>query len=206
MASGDQPGSGRDVLEGGSERPLWSHAGRWPLSVVTAALIGLLIGYIAGHHRARPHIVQTATTTVPQHASSARPVIGPPFAQTDATCSIQHGHRLQLGIQIENQTSSLVHITGVLSHEPVPGLHPLTTKVGVCGQRKAPPASSDASTVPAGAATWLTVTVQVLVRCPGPDPVQFRVGYSQANHDNSELLAGFDDLSGVPYGGCARTH
>jgi hypothetical protein len=207
VASGDHFGSDPDVLAGGSGRPLWSHSGGWALSVAIAAVIGLLVGYVAGHHRARTLTIQSPapTTTVSHRTASASAALGPPFAQTDATCSIQHGHRLQLGIQIENQTTSIVQITGVRTREPLAGLEPLTTRVGACGQNRGSPVSFDPSTVTPGAATWLTVTVQVHVKCPGPYPVQFRVDYRQGNHANDELLAGFDDLAGVSYTGCART-
>jgi hypothetical protein len=205
VAAGDHFGSDPDLLAGRSDSPLWGHSARWALGVAIAAVIGLLVGYAAGHHRARTVTIQlpVPTTTASHHTASGSPVIGPPFAQTDATCSVQHGHRLQLGIQIENQTTSIVHITGVRTHEPLAGLEPLATRVGACGQSSGSPVSFDPTTVPAGAATWLTVTVQVHVKCPGPYPVQFRVDYRQGNHANDELLAGFDDLTGVPYAGCA---
>jgi hypothetical protein len=206
VAAGNHFGSDPDLLAGGSGRPLWSRSGRWAASVAIAAAIGLLVGYAAGHHRARTVTIRSpAPTTTPSHQTApASRVIGPPLTQTDATCSIQHGHRLQLGIQIENQTTSIVHITGVRTREPLSGLEPVSTGVGACGQNKGSSGSFDPATVPAGAATWLTVTVQVHVKCPGPYPVQFRVDYRQGDRVDDELLAGFDDLTGVPYTGCAR--
>src|SRR6202042_3795204 len=115
---------------------------------------------------AAPHLVPSAVSA-----------FGPPFAQTGATCSVQHGRRLQLGIQIENQSASIVRVTGVRPREPLPGLRPLATRLGTCGQIKGTPVSVDPTAVPAGTATWLTVTVQVLIKCPAADPVQFRVDY-----------------------------
>ena len=33
--------------------------------------------------------------------------------------------------------------------------------------------------IPAGGSAWFTVTFKVLVKCPGPLPVQFTLGYDQ---------------------------
>lgn len=207
MASVDHSGDDPDLLEGGSGRSLVGRSGRWVLGVAAAALVGLLVGYGVGHHRAPTRTVRaTVPTTSATHlVRSALPVIGPAFAQTGATCSVQHGHRLQLGIQIENQTTSVIHVTRVRTSEPLHGLHPLATQVGTCGEVRGLPVSFDPSAVSAGAATWLTVTVQVLVRCPAPYPVQFVVRYGQGDHSSVEALPGFVDLGHVPYTGCART-
>jgi hypothetical protein len=184
---------------------------RWGFGVTAATLVGLLVGYALGHHRA-PNTPNTPSTPVQSTApatsatprESSAPVIGPAFFQTGTTCSVQHGHRLQLGIQIENQTSSTAHITKVVTIEPLPGLRQITARVGTCGQDRGTQASSDPAAVPSGAATWVTVTVQVLVRCPGPDPVQFVVHYGQGERTEGEKLAGFVDLGYVPYAGCAH--
>jgi hypothetical protein len=207
VASVDHSGDDSELLEGGSDRPLVGRSGWWALGVAAAALIGLLIGYAVGHHRAPTRTIRAAvpTTSATHAVRSALPVVGPPFAQTGATCSVQNGRRLQLGIQIENQTSSIVHITGVGTSEPLHGLHPLATRVGACGELRGLPVSFDPSAVTTGAATWLTATVQVLVRCPAPYPVQFVVHYRHADHASIERLAGFVDLGHVPYPGCART-
>jgi hypothetical protein len=177
---------------------------RWGLGVMAATLVGLLVGYALGHHRTPSGTVRsTAPTTAATPQERSTPVIGPAFSQSGATCSIQHGHRLQLGIQIENQTTSIVHITKVVTKEPLGGLRPVAARVGACGQdRAATQPSYDPAAVPAGAATWVNVTVQVLVSCPGPDPVQFVVHYGQGEHTRFEKLAGFVDLGYVPYTGC----
>ena len=45
-----------------------------------------------------------------------------------------------------------------------------------------------------GDSTWLSVTVQVLVACPAPIPVQFAVGYTYAGEAATVNLPGFPDL------------
>lgn len=202
MGSVDHSGDGPDVLDAGTDRPLLGRSVRW---VVAATLVGLLVGYAVGHHRAE---IRTVRTTGPAPAVTHRagvPATGPPFVQTGAVCSVQHGHRLQLGVQVENQTTSIVHVTGVGSREPLPGIRPLATRVGVCGQISGLPVDADPSAVPAGRAIWLTATVQVLVRCPAPDPVQFVVHFGEGLHADAERLAGFVDLTYVPYTGCDRS-
>ena len=53
-----------------------------------------------------------------------------------------------------------------------------------------------------GDSTWLSVTVQVLVACPAPIPVEFAVGYIYAGGASTVNLPGFPDLGDVPYTGC----
>jgi hypothetical protein len=104
-----------------------------------------------------------------------------------------------------NQTTSIVHITRVATREPLHGLRALASHVGTCGERSGFPGSFDPSALTAGAATWLEVTVQVLVRCPEAYPVQFVIRYGQGVHAGVETLGGFVDLSYVPYTGCTPT-
>jgi hypothetical protein len=206
----DPSGGDPDLLEGGSDRPVVAHSRRWAFGLAVAAIVGLLVGDVVGHHRAPARAVPpTVTTTSPARpvppVPSARPVAGPPIVQTGATCSVQHGRRLQLGVQIENQSASIVHVTGVGSREPLGGLRPLASRVGACAENSGLPVSFDPSGVLPGAATWLTVTVQVQVRCPAAYPVQFVVHYGQGDHAGAEALPGFVDLGHVPYTHCART-
>jgi hypothetical protein len=56
--------------------------------------------------------------------------------------------------------------------------------------------------LPAGASTWFSVTFRVLIGCATPLPVQFRVRHDLAGRAGSIFLAGFNDLSQVPYVGC----
>jgi hypothetical protein len=58
-------------------------------------------------------------------------------------------------------------------------------------------------TLSPGASTWFTVTFKVLVRCPGPMPVQFLLDYVQRGRPASARLPGFNDLSQVTYSGCS---
>ncbi|HEX3898942.1 MAG TPA: hypothetical protein VHW74_07200 [Mycobacteriales bacterium] len=205
MAPATASGDDSDVLEGGSEHPLFGPSVRVGLGVTAAALVGMLIGYAVGNHRST---TDTTRSTMPSASVSppdgSAAIIGPAFAQTGATCSIQQGHRLQLGIQIVNQAPSVLHITKVVTVDPLRGLRPIAAQVGACGQDRGTQIAFDPSAVPAGGATWVNVTVQVLVRCPAPDPVQFVIHYGQGERTGVADLAGFVDLSNVPYSGCAR--
>jgi hypothetical protein len=195
-----------DLLEGAQSRPGLSASARWVIVVSVAVAAGGLVGYALGHHQAATSAGhrQVTATAVGRPRLLGRPDTGPPFVQTGATCSAQHGRQLQLGIEVQNQAPSVVHITAVASRAPLPGLRPTTTRVGTCGQAHGSPPSADPSAVPGGGATWVTATVEVLVRCPGPDPLQFVVHYGQGTHAGTERLAGFVDLGNVPYSGCAH--
>jgi hypothetical protein len=194
-----------DLLEGGADRPRVGRSIRLVFGVTAATLVGLLVGYAVGHDRSPSGTVgSTAPTATTTPRERLPPVSGPAFTQTGVTCSVQHGHRLQLGIQIVNQTNSIAHITRVVTNEPLAGLRQVAARVGACGQDSGTQASFDPGALPAGDPTWVTVTVHVLVSCPGPDPVQFVVHVVQGQRTSIDKLPGFVDLSNVPYTGCAH--
>jgi hypothetical protein len=202
----DRFGAEPDVLEGGSALPVPRRWAPWVAGVAVASVAGLLGGYAIGHRGESrtgpsPATMTSATTSPPP---TGRPSGSPPLVQTGATCSIQHGHRLQLGVQVENQSSSVVHISGVTSREPLGGLHRIDSGLGPCGEIRGQAVSFDSSAVVPGAATWLTATVHVLVRCPTAYPVQLVLRYGQGAGAGAEKLPGFVDLGHVPYTGCAR--
>ncbi|GIH21358.1 hypothetical protein Raf01_95300 [Rugosimonospora africana] len=60
-------------------------------------------------------------------------------------------------------------------------------------------------TLPAGAATWLTVTFSVLTPCPLEQSVRFQVNYSQAGKLADADLGGFSNLGEVPYTRCSAS-
>lgn len=195
-----------EVLEGTTTsriRRAGPPATRWALVSVLVA-VGL-IGYAvhAGHHGPAGHARSTQAAQ-PGARGGSTLVGGPAMIQTGATCSIQHGHRLQLGIQVNNQSDIVVDILAVHTRQPVHGLHLIRTASGACGERTLPLQPFSNAVAPAGASIWLTATERVLVRCPGPDPVQFRVRYRQNGQAHSQRLAGFVDLTHVPYTGCSR--
>jgi hypothetical protein len=82
-----------------------------------------------------------------------------------------------------------------------PGIRPLRTRIGACGQINRQSAA-DTAALPAGATTWLTVTVQVLVPCPAVYPVRFVIGYGHGAAAGTQTVPGFADLGYVPYTGC----
>jgi hypothetical protein len=63
--------------------------------------------------------------------------------------------------------------------------------------------SGTATSLAPGATGWLTVTFDVMVRCPGPLPVQFRVTYLQAGRLVTADFDSFPDLGPVRYNNCA---
>jgi hypothetical protein len=87
-------------------------------------------------------------------------------------CAVQLGHTLQLGIEIMNQSDRTVVL------------------------RQIKPA------LPLGATGWLTVTFDVMVSCPQPLPVQFKVSYLQAGRLATAELDSFPDLGQVRYNNC----
>jgi hypothetical protein len=127
-------------------------------------------------------------------------VVYPALIQSTLACSVQTGRELQLGVQVTNESAGAVTLRQVKTIFPLGGLRALSQQWGPCG---ALPGQDQASNdLPAGASTWLTVTVKVLRACPGPLPVQFTVDYDWNGRPATVSLPGFSDLTNVPYTGC----
>jgi hypothetical protein len=176
---------------------------RPPAMVVVLAavslLIGLAVGYAAGDKHGRggaaaPAQSPAATTTTPLTA-------GMGVGQTGNECSAQVGRSLQLGVQVMNMSARGVVLHGVTAILPMGGLRQTGQAWGPCGELPPTNALPDVA-MPAGASTWFTVTFDVLVKCPGPYPVQFTVQYELDGRPATVKLPGFVDLGHIPYGTC----
>jgi hypothetical protein len=214
-----------DVLEQGHDR--WSAPSWWPFrgpswwppkisrpaAVVSlvALVLGLGVGYLAGSRHTTGGTTGGATppAAAGRGRASAQPASlgGPTLEQTSNECSAQHGTTLQLGIEISNLSGSPLTLGQVKAFTPAGGLRVTAVSWGSCGELpnlslNAPLKDATDQYLPPGASGWLTVTAAVLVHCPGPDPVQFSVGYLQRGRYRQILLPGFPDLSGVSYTGC----
>jgi hypothetical protein len=65
------------------------------------------------------------------------------------------------------------------------------------------PGAGQATVLGAGATGWLTVTFDVMVSCPEPLSVQFKISYVQAGRLVTAELPGFPDLGQVQYNKCS---
>lgn len=173
-------------------------------ALVLVLAIGAGLGYISGKHGAKK--VVRVVTAAPSSTSTAPAAGSSVLAATGAHCATRTGTQLQLGIEISNATAKPLTIDRVATSFPLNGLRALSTARGSCGEL--PGTGSDVAgleLVP-GATNWITVTVQVLVTCPGPLPVDFEVRYIQDGRTVTSELGGFSDLGGVPYPGCTTPH
>jgi hypothetical protein len=208
QGSGGSP-EGDDVLEAGRRRrpvPGWWRPPAAALVLGAAGLlIGLAVGYAVGaRHDAKPPSPSRATEspTGPSFAAGGFPV-----SQSGPECSAQVGHELQLGVEVTNLSATTVTLHRVRVVLPLGGLRATSQAWGPCGEL---PATAQAAgnalppTLGPGASAWFTVTFQVLVRCPGPLPVQFTVVFDQGGRLAGAMpLPSFPDLSQVPYAGCS---
>ena len=205
--SGGSP-AGDDVLEAAPRRwpvPRWWRPSAAALVLGAAGLlIGLAVGYAAGaRHDGKPPSPSraTASPTGPSFAAG-----GFPLSQSGPQCSAQLGHELQLGVEVTNLSARAVTLRRVRAVLPLGGLRATSQAWGPCGELPAAaPALGNAlpPTLGPGASAWFTVTFQVLVRCPGPLPVQFTIVFDQGGRPAGAMpLPSFPDLSGVPYAGC----
>jgi hypothetical protein len=158
-------------------------------------VLGLAGGYAAGTRHGAPKPPGTeAAGTLAGTGSAA-------LAQTGPDCSVQDGHELQLGVNVTNQSGAPLTLGQIHVVLPLGGLRPLSRQWAPCG---VPPHDQAllGSRLSPGASAWLTVTFQVLTKCPTALPVQFTVGLAQNGHRGSVSLPGFPDLGDVPYSGC----
>jgi hypothetical protein len=183
-------------------RPRWLGP-RWPartLGVGLAALVvGLLLGYAGGHlqasHKRTPApAASQAVTTEPLLDTTGVTVTG-------ARCAVQLGHTLQLGIEIVNQSGRAVMLRQVAPVVPLSGMRAVSARWGPCGTLPQPVPPQSPSLEP-GATRWLTATFRVLVKCPEPFPVLFKVSYAQSGRTMTTQFDSFPDLGQVKYNNC----
>jgi hypothetical protein len=205
-----EPGGSLLRLPGG-----WRPSRRAGILAAAALAVGLAAGYVAGYRHttaAAPRVTATVTVIArpgPSGSGPPAPATAFPFADSSAliqdvaSCSIQTGHELQLGVQVSNESSDAITLRTMRAVLPLGGLKPLAHVWGPCGSlHTGMPGAGTGVLLQPGATTWLTVTVRVQVPCPAPMPVQFSVGYLVGGHPFTTNLPGFPDLVGVPYSGC----
>jgi hypothetical protein len=123
----------------------------------------------------------------------------PALTQSSGTCSARSGRQLQLGVQVTNESAKPIGLGQIRAVLPLGGLRVISQVWAPCGVMGAVQVPTSLGP---GDSTWFSVTVQVLIACPGPLPVQFTVGYTLAGKAASVNLPGFPDLGQVPYPGC----
>jgi hypothetical protein len=198
--------SAADVVEQGGRRFFpslnWpSMKWRPPRGAAILLAVGLIIGLAAGYatgYRQAPRNATALPTPSPGPASTVF-ADGLALTQDTGTCSVQSGRELQLGVQVTNQSAGPIGLGTFRTVLPLSGLKVVSQKWAPCG---AIGAVQVPDTLGPGESTWLSVTVQVLVACPAPIPVQFVVGYTYAGEAATVDLPGFPDLGQVPYTGC----
>jgi hypothetical protein len=201
--AGESPGAAgdADVIEMGGHPPRWPWRGARgsAISIALAALVaGLLLGFIGGR-------LQASTGGRPTRAATARATVLPlgdtAISATGSRCAVQLGHTLQLGIEVMNQSDRTLALRQTKPVLPLGGLHAIASQWGTCGSLPEPGLEQATSLAP-GATAWLTVTFAVMVRCPQPLPVWFKVSYMQADRVVTAELDSFPDLGQVRYSNC----
>ena len=200
-APGNAGPGGPDVVQQGDR---WARGPAFAAGLAAVALVlGVAVGYTVGRNQApsRPAAAPSARGTTASAATSAPGFSLPELGQSGQQCSEQIGHRLQLGVQVTNESASSVRLSKVRVLMPLGGLKPTAHAWGTCGQLPGLP-SPQATLVSAGGSAWFTVTFRVLERCPGALPVQFLLSYDRGGRTRTVRLPGFVDLGHVPYSGC----
>ena len=197
-APGDADPGGPDVVQQGDR---WARGPAFAAGLAAVALVlGVGVGYAVGRNQApsRPAVAPSAKGST---ASAAPALSLPELGQSGQQCSEQIGRRLQLGVQVTNESASSMRLSNVRVILPLGGLKPTAHAWGTCGQLPGSP-NPQATLVSAGGSAWFTVTFRVLERCPGALPVRFLLSYDRGGSTKTVRLPGFVDLGHVPYGGC----
>jgi hypothetical protein len=161
------------------------------IGLIAALVLGGVIGYFVGDNHGR-------STARPAASPSPTGVVKPfaAVALTGRQCAVQLGKRLQLGVEITNNTDRQIMLTDIQIGLPLGGLHVRTKAFGTCGSVGG---NTGPQPLAAGNSTWINATFDVDVPCPGAIPVLFVAVY-----DNGQSVAGgFPDLGPVPYTGCS---
>ena len=217
--------NGADVVEQGGRRffpslnwrPPWRPPRGAAILLAVGLVIGLAAGYAAGYRQPPRNASAPPTTSAspapPAPAPQMQIVIkgtaiqgtGTVFAdglaltQDTGICSVQSGRELQLGVQVTNSSTEPIVLSRIRTVFPLSGLKVVSQQWAPCG---AIGAVQGPVALEPGDSTWFSVTVQVLVACPAPLPVQFTVNYTYAGQAAIVNLPGFPDLGQVPYAGC----
>jgi hypothetical protein len=201
-----------DVVEQGGRRlpslnwrpPNWRSRRGAAVLVAIGLVAGLAVGYAVGNRQV-PQVPRSAGAPrlAPSPASPGLSLTdgSPALTQAIGTCAVQNGRELQLGVQITNQSTANVTLSLVHPVLPLGGLKWISQQWAPCSTL---PTGEDPAVLTPGASTWFSVTFDVLVRCPGPLPVQFMVDYLVNGQSAAVSLPGFPDLGQVPYTGCAE--
>jgi hypothetical protein len=192
------PADDADVIEMGGPllRWPWGSARKPAISIALAALAtGLVVGFIAGHFQAK-------TTARPGRAATALPMDSTAISATGNRCAVQLGQTLQLGIEIMNQSDRTAALRQIKPVLPLGGLHAIASQWGTCGLLPGSGLEQATSLAP-GATGWLTITFDVMVGCPQPIPVGFKVSYMQAGRLATTELDSFPDLGQVRFNKCS---
>ena len=185
------------VIEMGGHPPRWPWGtARGPaISIVLAALAaGLLLGFAGGR-------LQAGANGRPARAATG--VGATAITMTGNRCAVQLGHALQLGVEVVNRSDRTVALRQIEPVLPLGGLKAVASRWGTCGALpELGPGPGQATALGPGATGWLTVTFDVMADCPQPLPVQFKIGYAQADRLVTAELPGFPDLGQVRYNNC----
>jgi hypothetical protein len=221
--------SAADVVEQGGRRFFpslnwpsmnWRPARGAAILLAVGLIIGLAAGYATGYRQAPrnasapptpsvgpasplpappPAQIVITGTAIPVGGTGTMFADGLALTQDTGTCSVQSGRELQLGVQVTNSSTEPIVLSRVRTVFPLSGLKVVSQQWAPCG---AIGAVQGPVALEPGDSTWFSVTVQVLVACPAPLPVQFTVNYTSAGQAAIVNLPGFPDLGQVPYTGC----
>jgi hypothetical protein len=185
-------------------RPSWL-AGLLAVALLAGIGIGYLIGRPDGDRQAAgptpPPTLSTSGSAVPAGSALAElppqlDLIGPTCVSVLATA----GRPVTVGVKLVNNGSRPVVLDSVRAVFPLGGLRQLDTRLGHCDVHAAGQVQRHVIE-PAGTAR-VSMNLAVLVRCPGPLPVQFRIDYTVDGAPATETLSPFPDLGELSYPGC----
>lgn len=203
---------GSDIIPGRTPRP----PVRWPvrpswlvIGLALALLAGIGIGYLIGRSDRGKHVAAPSTASPPGWVVTTAPLgsaLDGLALRAGETCfgrDPTSGKSLMVGVNLADQSGRPVVLTGLHGVFPLGGLRQVGSQVGQCDNNATEQVSGHR--IEPSATVWLSLMLDVQVRCPGSLPVQFRLEYTIDGRPATQTVNPFPDLSGAPYPGCATS-
>jgi hypothetical protein len=206
MSTSQRPNAAHETEEEPLDDPSVS-SGDSPYRISRAAVVLIAIALGLGLLLGRASVTTDGSgaaaspTPAPTRSSSIVPLGPHSLAITGATCSMQVGDDLVLGVETRNLSTAPLILKKLRISLPLGGVTIVSRGVGSCGELDVP-RLPDFGLAPQGT-VWFTTTVHPKERCPAPYPVLLSVEVSDPTGKQQLIdIGGFKDLGNVPWSGC----
>jgi len=204
VPAADDESDGADLIHGRTPRPpvRWPMRPSWLVGALALTLLaGIGIGYLIGRPSGGKHVAApTPTSSAPRPTGPPLPGLALRPGTTCAGLDPANGQPLMVGVELANDSARRVVLTGIQGVFPLGGLRQVGSQVGQCDNNATEQVNGHR--IEPSATVWLSLILDVQVRCPAPLPVQIRLDYTIDGTPSTQTVNPFPDLGGIGYPGC----